>query len=338
MSINDIAKSLAINKGHDAFYSDGNNSDRIIYPAIVVNTNDQAGFNRIQARIVNLDKSGKVIDGKDRLISDSDLPICIPMLTEIVHVRPKIGEMVLIIAENPSDITSPRFYLGPIITSQTKLPLQEFRESINIFNTASFRHQAIFDGPTLQNQAKQAAVLPRQTDIAVQGREDADILFRQREIELRVGKFMKNSNTELNANTPCRINLRQIDTSPNLTGLANVDRELNKSFIPYSQMNIVATNINLISNEGKYRAFNNNTAENKTYPRVKDYGDLATQLHPAVFGDELLILLKLILQFLLSHQHTPQNPPVTNSIYQELESYLNSGKLQDLISNVVRLC
>ena len=336
--LNDVSKSLAIQKGHDSFYTDSNNFSRLVYPAIVININDGAGFNRIQARIVNMDKSGKITDGKDRLIEDDDLPICIPFLTEFLHIRPKIGEMVLLLAENPADIKSPRFYLGPIITSQIKLPFQEFKESINIFNTASFRHQQIFDGPTLQNQAKQSSVLPAQIDVAFQGREDADLVLRQRELELRVGKFKKGSITELNTENRCLINLRQVDSSPNTTGILNVDKKINEKFIPYSQLNIEATNINFISSEGKFREFNNNTPENKTNPRLKDYGSLATQLHPAVFGDELIELLKLMLEYLLTHIHTPQKPPLTNSISSQLEPYLTTAKMQDLLSTVIRLC
>ncbi len=336
--LNNVAKTLAVQKGVESFYSDSNNDNRIIYPAIVVNVDDQAGFNRIQARIVSLDKNGQIIEGKDRLIADSDLPLCIPMIPEFVHVRPKVGEMVIIISENSTDITSPRFYFGPIITSQTKLSVQEFRDSANIFNISSFRNKGIYDGPTLQNQAKQATVLPRQSDIAFQGREDADLIFRKRELELIVGKFKPQSVVDINNETNCRIQLRQVDSNPNLTGIINVDRKLNENFVPYSQTNIVGTNINLISNEGKFREFNNNTPEAISYPRVKDFGSLATQLHPAVFGDELLVVLKLIIQFCLVHIHVPQDKAVNTSLTNDLETYLSSGKLNDLISNVVRLC
>jgi len=335
--LNNVAKNLAVQKGVESFYSESNNDSRIIYPAIVVNVDDQAGCNRIQARIVSLDKNGQIIEGKDRLISDEDLPLCIPMLPEFVHARPKVGEMVIVISENSADITSPRFYFGPIITSQTKLSAQEFRDSANIFNISSFKNKGIYDGPTLQNQAKQSTILPRQSDVAYQGREDADLIFRKRELELVAGKFKPQSVTEINNDTHCRIQLRQVDSNPNLTGIVTVDRKLNENFVPYSQTNIMGTNINLISNEGKFREFNNNNPEAQANPRIKDFGSLATQLHPAVFGDVLLVLLKLVIQFCLTHVHVPQDKAVSTSLTNELETYLSSGKLNDLISNVVRL-
>ncbi len=332
-----LSESLLTNKGQDSFRLDGNSSTRIIYPAIVRTVEDQAGFNRIKAEIVEIDRNGNIIPGKDRNIPKERLPICIPLITEFFHARTQVGECVLLIAENPSEITSPRFYLGPLILSQIKLNYQSYQESIPIFNSGSFNTSNNFSGPTLQGQIKQASVLPTQSEIALQGREDADVVLRPREVEMRAGKFKLNSTSELNNDTPCRLQLKQIDYNPYTTGIRSADQKLSETFVPYSQINIEASNINLISNEGKFREFNNNTEENKSNPRLKDYGDIACKLHPAVFGDELIVILKLILQYLLTHIHTPQSPPLTNNISTQLEPYLNSGKMNDLISNVVRL-
>jgi hypothetical protein len=333
-----ISESLLTSKGQDSFRLDSNvGSARIIYPAIVRTTEDQAGFNRIQAEIVEIDKNGNIIPGKDRNIPKERLPICVPLLTEFVHARPQVGECVLVIAENPTDITSPRFWLGPLITTQIKLSYQSYQESVPIFNSGSFSTPNNFSGPTLQGQTKQASVLPTPSEIALQGREDADIVLRPREVEIRAGKFKLHSTSDLNTETPCRLQLKQIDYNPYTTGIRSADQKLSENFVPYSQFNLEATNINLISNEGKFREFNNNTEENKSNPRLKDYGDIASRLHPAVFGDELMVILKLILQYLLTHIHTPQSPPLTNNISAQLEPYLNSGKMNDLVSTVVRL-
>ncbi len=334
-----VAQSILAEKGQDSFRLNANQGgNRIIHPAIVRNVDDLASFNRIQAEIVEMDKNGNIIPGKDRNIPKERLPICIPLLTEFIHARPQVGECVLVIAENPSDLSSPRFWLGPLITSQIKLSYQSYQESISVFNSGSFNTQNNFDGPTLQDQIKPSSVLPSSSEIALQGRNDADVVLRPREAELRAGKFKLNSTTELNNETPCRLQLKQIDYNPYTTGIKSADQKNASKFVPYSQFNLESTNINLISNEGKFREFNNNTEENKTNPRLKDFGDIASRLHPAVFGDELIILIRLILQYLLTHIHTPQSPPLSNNISSQLEPYLNSGKIQDLVSNVVRLC
>lgn len=334
-----ISESILQNKGQSNSSSSSNaQSNRIIHPAIVRTIDDKAGFNRIQAEIVEMDKNGNIIPGKDRNIPKERLPICVPLLTEFLHARPQVGECVMVIAENPSDLTSPRFWLGPIITSQIKLKYESYQESLPIFNSGSFNTDNNFSGPTLQNQAQPSSVLPTPSEIAIQGREDSDIVLRPRETEIRAGKFKLNSTTELNNDTPCRLKLKQVDYSPYQTGIKSADSQISEKFVPYSQINIEATNINLISNEGKFREFNSKSEENQTNPRIKDFGDLASKMHPAVFGDELIILLRLILQYLITHIHTPQSPPLSNNISAQLLPYLNSGKMQDLISNVIRLC
>ena len=332
-----LTEHILSQKGQDLFRTSSTQNSRLIYSAIVRNVDDQASQNRIQAEIVGIDTSGQVIPGKDRDIPLEKLPICLPFGSEFWHARPKVGEMVWIIAENPTDLKSPRFWFGPVITNQIKLPFQPYEETINIYNTSSFDKNEIHDGATLQNQIKQKSILPSQSEIAIQGREDADVVLRPREVEIRAGRFKKNSITETNIDNPCRIQLKQFDTNPNQTGIKNIDTSLSTKFIPFSQLNLNATNINLISNEGKFREFNSKNPENKINPRLKDFGDIATKLHPVAFADELIVLLRLILQHLLTHVHLPQNPPISNNISTQLEQYLNSGKIQDIASNHIRV-
>lgn len=336
-TFSNLAEHMLSSKGQDFFRTQPTQPSRLIYSAIVRNVEDQASQNRIQAEIVGIDLDGKIIPGKDRDIPLDKLPICLPFGSEFLHVRPKVGEMVWIISENPTDITSPRFWFGPVITNQVKLPFQPYDESVNIYNNSSYNKNEIHDGATLQNQIKQKTILPSQSEIALQGREDADIVLRPREVEIRAGRFQHKSVTEINVDNPCRIQLKQFDSNPNQTGIKNVDVNLSTKFIPFSQMNLNATNINLISNEGKFREFNSKSEENNTNPRLKDFGEIATILHPVAFADELIVLLRLMLQYMLTHIHTPQNPPLSNNISAQLEPYLNSGKIQDIASNHVRV-
>jgi hypothetical protein len=55
------------------------------------------------------------------------------------------------------------------------------------------------------------------------------------------------------------------------------------------------------------------------------------------FGDELIRLMDIIIQFLLNHIHTPQNSPVKDQLSKRLEEYTVQGKLQTLISNHIRI-
>jgi hypothetical protein len=141
---------------------------------------------------------------------------------------------------------------------------------------------------------------------------------------------------EINTDNPCRIQLKQFDTNPNQTGIKSIDINLANKFIPFSQININATNINLISNEGKFKKIGEKNQENNNQ-RLKDFGEVALKLHPVAFADELIVLLKLMLQYMFTHIHTPQNPALPNNISAQLEPYLNSGKLNDIASDNIRV-
>lgn len=329
-----ISETLLNHGGQNNHNSKINTSNRIIFPAIVRSVSDNAGQNRIKAEIVNVDDNGNIIPGRDKDVPTEKLPICIPWNSEILHVRPKVGETVLLFSENPSDLSSIRYWSGPMLTSQIKLNFQSFEESQSIFNPSSFSDKAIFDGPTKQNQAAESSVLPAQNEISLQGRNDSDIILKNREVFIVAGKFKVDS-TALNVDNKCYIQIKQVDTNPNLTGIKSVDLKLNEGFKPFTQQNFEATNFNFISPEGKFREFDKNHEENKTNPRIKDFGERAASLHPLMYGDEGIKLLKLILQFLLNHIHTPQNAPLKNNISSELEPYLQ-GKLQDLITYTLR--
>lgn len=337
--VTNFGESLLQNSGQAKFRSDNLGTiGKIVHTAIVRSVDDNAGLNRIKAEIVSVN-DGIISPGLDRNIPNDKLPICIPLMPEFVHVRPQEGECVIVISENPNDITSVRYFIGPLISSQLKLPYQSFTDSFNsMFNTSTFSGKEHGANRTNQKELKVAEILPSQTEISLQGRVDANITFSSREVNINSGLFNKNS-LDKNTDHPCKIQLKQFDDAPQTSSSSNLINQLtgssNQKFSPFSQQNIIATNINLISTEGKNRNYDSSNPEfsNK---RLNDFGNVAQQLHPLVFGDELIVLLKLILSFLTNHIHTPQSPALPNSVYEQLLPYLNGNKLQDLISNNIR--
>ncbi len=315
--LDDLASSLLQSSGQGNFFSNGNKSVRGIYPAIVVSTDDPLGQNRIKARIIALDNSGEVIGGKDRDVPNENLVYCVPLLPEFFHVRPLVDEMVFIILENPSDNSAPRFWIGPIISSQIKLKYQSYQEAIKMFDVSSFNVNL-----ALNNNFKADAVLPQQADVAIQGRDDADLILRQREAFLSAGKFKPNS-VQVNTDSPSNIQLRQVDN--------NTSGKL-KSF---SQANVQSSNVNIYSPIGKFRS--KDLEKFEVSDLLESFGDLAKKLHPAVFGDELIKLLDLMIRVILTHIHTPQSPLLPTPESQTLLGYSITGDLQKLISNTVRI-
>jgi len=299
--------------------SEGNQSSRIVYPAIVVNSEDPLGMKRVVARIISLDENDEINGGRDRDTPDDELPFCVPMQPNHFHIIPLVDEMIYVILENPSDNSAPRYYFGSQINSQFKLKFQSYAEANRVFKYTDFNLNQNKSG-----SIDASTVLPKAGDIAIQGRTDADLILRPREAFLVAGKFDKGT-LNINTETPSIFQLIQKENSED-------DTELMPR---YSQANLTSTNINLYSIKGKFR--DASIGEFEKNDDLKSLGELADTLHPATFGDENIKVLDLIIKVLLNHIHTPQMPLVPFPESEELSAYTVEGKLQDIISNHIRI-
>lgn len=321
MGIDSLAKSLLDTNGQSSHRSEHQSAgNRLMYPAIVVNVTDYTEQNRITARIINLDENENVTGGKDRDITDDNLKMCIPLMPQFMFVRPQIGEMVFIIMENPYDDAAVRYYIGPIINTKTKLRYQSYADAVKIFDYTPFSVNA-----QTQKDPRISSLFPTDADVALQGRNDADLLLRPREAYMVAGKFKLNT-LEPNTETPSFLQMGQKD---------NVNPPNKGLLTSYSQANFVSTNINIYSPIGKFRG-----KELQAYEKnddLKSFGDLANSLHPMVFGDELVKLLDLMIKAILTHIHTPQKPLVPTQLSDDLKQYTVDGNLQNLLSKYLRI-
>lgn len=327
--INDLAASILQMNGQGNFASKGNNSAKNMYPAMVVSTDDPTGQNRIKVRVVTKDNEGNLFGGKDRDKLNENLVYCYPLLPEFFHVRPIAaqvddagnlitqGEMVWVILENPSDDSAPRYWIGPIISSQLKLKFQAFAEALQMTDITAFNTN-IATG----NKFKIDALLPGSADVAVQGRDDADLILKNRQTILSAGKFKPNS-------------IIPNDVSPSNITLTQFDNNKIGKLKTFSQANIQSSNVNIYSPIGKFR--DQNLSKFEVNENLESFGNLANTLHPAVFGDELVKLLDIIIRVLLTHIHTSQNPLLPTPDSDTLLGYTVQGELQNIISNVVRI-
>lgn len=237
---------LASHASSSAFGGGGLNSKRILFPAIVVpfGNNDRSEQGRIRARIVAIDDTtGEIIgrnnrdigslenydslSGTDRGIPDSELVLCIPFLPQFVAVTPQVGEMVYLILENAADKASTRYWIGPIITSKLKLPFQGYEDAVAIFDKTNFYSNKKLDGSALSVEN----IFPKSSEVALQGRQDADLILKNRELLLIAGK-MNVKNFTVNTKQPSFLRLKQIDS---------VEQVKNKINYPDATHNILAT-------------------------------------------------------------------------------------------------
>jgi len=327
MGLNEIANNLNIISGQASVSSKATNNARIIYPAIVRDVTDFSNHGRLKVEIISIDaNTGEQQPGKDNNTPLSKLPLCIPLIADFLHSSPQIGEMVLVFLENPSDLTSTRYWVGPIRTTKFPKENESFESANAIFRTNTFSNKSNV------NSTPKSGNLPNINDIYVKGKDDSDITFKSREVLIRAGTLVDKT-TDLNTTTVCTIQMVQKDKNTNVT--------------PFSQINIKASNINLISSDSssrKNRTLNENgkltdesNIENNTNKRLSDFGSEANELHPLVLGDELVKLLKVIIRFCLNHRHTPQETPYAPTEEIDiLNDFLSDDTMKVILSNTVR--
>jgi len=240
--------------------------------------------------------------------------------------------MVYILLENPSDNSAPRYYMGAQINSPFKLKFQTYAEANRVFKNTDFNLNQNKDA-----NLEAAITIPRIGDIALQGRTDADLILRPREAFLVAGKFVKGT-LNINKETPSNFQLIQLENTKKSNKLKlpfGVSISQDELIPSYSQANLTSTNINLYSIRGKFR--DKSLSDFEINEDLKSFGEMADTLHPAVFGDELIKLLDLIVRVMLTHIHTPQLPLVSTPDSAELAAYTVQGNLQKIISNHIRI-
>ena len=320
MGINDFASSLLKDSHQNkSLDSKGNLDGRKVYPAIVVSSEDPLEQGRIVARLVSVDEKGNIKGGKDKDTPDDRLPFCMPMKSSFFHALPNDGEMVFLILENPSDISAPRYWTGPIISSQLRLKFQSYQESIKIYDKTRFNINQ-----KIESRLDASNLLPTKSDIALIGRDDAYLILRPKKVDIIAGLFKEGTYLN-NTETPCYIRLEQKTN----------DKTKNLKFDKYSNIEIHGSVINLYSPIGKFR--DKSLEQFEISDHLDSFSEISRKLHPSVFGDELVSFLDLFIKAFLNHIHTPQLPPADNAIINQLKKYTKEGELQRLLSNHIRI-
>tara|TARA_R110002020_G_C16213831_1_gene767187 strand:- start:72 stop:1397 length:1326 start_codon:yes stop_codon:yes gene_type:complete len=158
------------------------------------------------AEVIELDnslKSGRLkvkITGVDDSETESSLIWCTPLLPLYLSTRPKPGELVFVFqyennsASPTASFKTKRFWVGPLITQSTKLEGQGYIDAQEILPDGPGKLKA----PKIENGLYDI-IYGKNDDIILQGRYNTDIIQKNREIWLRVGKFVEGKNTEFNS-------------------------------------------------------------------------------------------------------------------------------------------
>jgi hypothetical protein len=290
------------------------NINEMISIGRVTSVTDSDDMGRIQVRIKGMD---------DSIDSDNDLPYVFPMLPKHINILPKIGEAVLVFRLYEGKKYDNRLYVGPIISQPQKLEKDNFFLS----SLAGFSFGEVDPDVAHSNLPEANGVFPKKDDIAIQGRDNTDIIFKEGEVLIRAGKHITGEKLKFNSENPAYIQLKNDvvlkkgeDNQPDEKGTVT---------------NVVASKINLITHKDGSPRFNVSGQDDLISD--DEMLKIVSEAHPLVFGDKLLDYLKLQRNAFINHVHPyagkkPQDLAGANDIDKYLEYDLDS-----LISKNIRI-
>lgn len=286
----------------------------IFYFGKVISLNDPNNTGQIKVFLSGIDVSE----------NDPNIPIALPLLPKHLNVYPKVGERVTVMVQysvvgNQATNSATRYWIGPWISQPQKLEFEDFTQS------QSDKPDGIIklDG-SLNNNSLSKGIYPEKEYIAIQGRDNSDLIFKNKEVLLRAGKFIPSKPKEFNKKDSAYIQIRYLTK--------NEDNVTPDNENMGSNINIVSNYINLLSHNG-------NTSgkfvlsDQKDMITNKDQSYINKNTHPVPFGDVLVNFLKLVQNYAAQHVH-PYNgmsPDPNDSLLKLINFDLSS-----ILNNYVR--
>lgn len=259
---------------------------------------DQDGL-RIKARLVP----------EENNIPLEDIPFAFPLLPKHVHINPKIGECVMVILSVANHIKSNRFFIGPLISQQYNLNEESFNGARKLLN-GKWEFKPL---PKIEMSPDNRGTVPNRTDVAVQGRDNADLILKDSEVRLRCG-FKKNPMMSgVGALAFNDIDLAYIQMRHRNMPTLKKDSPLSEY---RSEINIVADRINLLSHQSKDKFTLNDRDKLITEEEMENILNTA---HPLIYGDEFAQYILQLVQVFLKHVHPfPGDPPCLNDTQKQV--------------------
>ena len=171
-----------------------------------------------------------------------------PLVPMYLTSLPKPGETVLLFqydykdSSPDSQFTSKRFWIGPVISQPTKLSNDPSESSANIFT----------DGPSkLKDPKIDIGVIGNDDDIVLQGRYNTDIIQKNKEMWIRVGKSLDGKPTKFNGENLGYIQLKYggeelkrdlIPVPETVDRTESIDLSVVATFVTYTNLDVALSN------------------------------------------------------------------------------------------------
>ena len=301
MSKHDYASSMNQNRnGGKALFKYG----------LVISNQDENGAKRIIVRV----------NGDDDGLTNEELPTAFPLLPKLVNILPKVNEMVLIFLADPENTRSDRFYIGPLISQPQNTNFSNYLTAKSALQSGQ---TPLYVNPDIIPDAK--GVYSNNEDLVLEGRNNADVVFNDSEIKIRVGKYTDKQQDGVplfNFKNPTYIQLKHNTT-------------VNESNVKFSMINMVSDKIFLLTHENGSPRFNLNDQENQ----IPDDSllDILMNAHPLPFGDKLIEYLNLLKTVILNHSHPYSGMKAFNLNGEDSIEKLNNFDVTTILSKNIKI-
>lgn len=275
----------------------------------VLSVDDENAGLRIKVRLEPEDADCDTIE---------ELPYCFPALPKHLHINPKVGECVIVLLTEQGNPKGNRLFIGPIISQQYALNYDPF----------NFQSRSLLSGNNIakplarpDTNPENDGASPDREDIALQGRQNCDVILKDNELRLRCGFKKEPSGLPKNTLLFNREDLAYIQIKYRQTKDSK-NREYS------SVINMVADRINLLSHDSK-NTFNLN--DRKELITDEEMKKILDEAHPIIYGDELVVFLKQLVEVIRTHTHSfPMNPPCfttpqTKALNTDLDNMLSQS-------------
>lgn len=230
----------------------------------VVSVSDELDGGRVRVYVKGIDPSSYKI---------TDIPYAFPLLPKHLNVKPQVGEMVFVFMQY-GDANDERFYIGPIISQPHKMAVD------TIAPDALLRGGSIGADNAPSTIPENNGIQPKDSDVAIIGRGSTDIIQKQDEVQIRVGKSfdLKKFNRE------------------NISYLQLKYDKKNKT----THSNLVANKINLLTHGG---VDNFDLTDPDSLISDKEYLEILKTAQKMALGNKLVEFLELQRKAFITHVH-----------------------------------
>ena len=250
----------------------------MIHICEVISIDDPNDCGRIKVNMKPEDNVSKELNNFD---------YAFPLLPKMLHVKPKVGESVLVFTTNENEGHSQRYYIGPIITQPTHMEEELHGIDANTMFRGAFKGPD--PAPSMNPETKGA--FPEHNDISIEGRRNTNIQLTENDVRVKAGVKVSNPldrrDIRFNTKNPAYMKLKYHE-----------DKSEDESY--KSTATIVADEINLISNNSTTYF---ETTDNKDLINDKTMDEIIEKAHKLPYGDVLVEFLNLFRDAFLKHTH-----------------------------------